>query len=90
MAVNRTDGGSFLTTFTDSSTGHTWRVNSSTDDKRVFSITVTFTKGTGTDSANYTESAKKALHDAIVNVINNNVTSSTYSSMDDVGMGHGI
>lgn len=85
MALQRTNSSSFITTIRNDTNQNEYRVSSSVDDSRVFSVNVYFTKGAGeTTSPTYSEAAKKALHDAIVSVLMNEAVSG------NKGIGYGI
>ena len=71
MALSVTAGGSYSTTIEESSTGNKWKIitmtNNETNKTRVTGVSISFTPNTsGGGTVNCTETAMKALHDAVV------------------------
>lgn len=79
MALSVTAGGSYSTTIEESTTGNKWKIitmtNNVTNKTRVTGVSISLTPGTSDGNVNCTETAMKALHDAVVTAFQNNIGS---------------
>lgn len=79
MALSVTAGGSYSTTIEESSTGNKWKIitmtNNETNKTRVTGVSISLTPGASDGNVNCTETAMKALHDAVVTAFQNNIGS---------------
>lgn len=79
MALSVTAGGSYSTTITESSTKNVWKIitmtNNVANKTRVTGVSISLTPGESDGTVNCTETAMKALHDAVVTAFQNNIGS---------------